>query len=105
MQHVDPRSLDIQWHEDPEVRQFIAALVKCAPYFLRAARAAAYGMASYLLLWLQPHFTFSFAALALAVFFLAIVKRTLFLAETALGLIVVSVFIPVGFPEWIQGLF
>jgi len=105
MQHVDPRHLGLPQHEDAELRQFISALTKCAPYLFRVARAGAYGMAAYLLLWLQPHFSFSFAALALAVFFLALVRRTMFLAEAALGLIVVSVFVPVGFPGLISGLF
>jgi hypothetical protein len=84
---------------------FLAALRKASPYLFRAARAFAYATACYFLLWLQPHFDFSFLALALGVFFLAIVRRTTFLAELALGLILLSIFTPVGLLRSLSDLF
>ncbi len=96
MQHVDPRHLTGETSEDYELQQLLAVLTRSSPYLFRVARAFAYAMACYLLLWLQPHFDFSFLAFTLAVFFLATVRRTTFLAETALGLIIASIFVPVG---------
>lgn len=94
MQHADPRNSDTYWHEDPELKLFRSMFTSCAPYLFRAGRAFSYAMASYLLLWLQPHFTFSFSAFGLAIFLLAVVKRSLPVAEVAVLLIAVSVFIP-----------
>ncbi len=105
MQHVDPRHLTTITSQDPELQQFLAILEKASPYLFRGARAFAYAAACYFLLWLQPHFDFSFLASALAVFFLAIVRRTTLLAETALGLVVLSVFVPVGLLSALSNLF
>lgn len=73
------------------------------PYLLRVGRATSYAVASYLLLWLQPHYTFSFSAFALAIFFLSLVKRVLPVAEVAILLIVVAVFLPVRFVNALLG--
>lgn len=105
MNHLDSNQLSAGWHADPEIRAFMDALAKGTPYAFRVARAAAYGMASYLLLWLQPHFSFSFSAFALAIFLLAIVKRSLPVAEIAVLLIVASVFIPVRLTQALGSVF
>jgi DNA polymerase III alpha subunit len=101
-QNVKPSNDD--W-DDAELRELVTAIVKCGPYLFRFARAFAYGMASYFLLWLQPYFTFSFSALALGIFFLATVRRTTFIAEAALAIIVLSVFIPPGMIQSLARLF
>jgi hypothetical protein len=68
-------------------------------YLLRLGRAASHAIAAYMLLWLQPHFDFSFTALAIAVFFMSLPKRTLPVAEIILLLIAASIFVPVGFTQ------
>jgi hypothetical protein len=62
-------------------------------------------MASYFFLWLQPYFTISFYALALGIFFLTTVRRTTFIAEAALAIIVASVFIPPAMVQSFASLF
>jgi uncharacterized membrane protein len=74
------------------------------PYLLRVGRAASYAVASYLLLLIQPHYTFSFSAFSLAVFFLSLGKRVLPVAEVAILLIVIAVFLPVRFVNALLGL-
>lgn len=109
MKHVDPADLAYENGTDAELQEvytFVSkAISKAAPYFFRTLRAFAYAMACYLLLWLQPHFDLSYTALASAIFFLALVRRTTFLAEAALILIFVSVFVPVGAVQSLLRLF
>jgi hypothetical protein len=72
----------------------LAFSVAYMPYLLRVGRAASYAAASYLLLWLQPHYTFSFSAFALSIFFLSLGRRVLPVAEVALLMVVIAVFLP-----------
>jgi hypothetical protein len=67
------------------------------PYALRAGRALVYACAGILLYWLQPHFEFGSIAFALAIFLLALISRGQHIAEVALLLIMISIFVPAGF--------
>lgn len=91
------------WTDD-ELRAVSTALSMCAPYVLRLARAGAYAIATFLFMWLQPHFTFSYLALALGVFFLATVRRTTWIAEVVLALVVLATFVPVALLRTLLGL-
>jgi uncharacterized membrane protein YoaK (UPF0700 family) len=84
---------------DKDIESFFNFVNFSRPYLLRLGRAIAHGVAAYMLLWLQPHFSFSFVALAIAVFFLSLPKRTLPVAEIVLLIVTASIFIPVGFSQ------
>jgi len=75
------------------------------PYALRLGRATSYGIASYLLLWLQPHYSFSFLTFALSIFFLSLGRRVLPVAEVAMLMVLVAVFVPTRLLNAIMGLF
>jgi hypothetical protein len=70
-------------------------------YLFRLGRAVSHAIAVYMLLWLQPHFNFSFAALAIAIFFMSLPKRTLPVAEIMILFVGISVFVPVGFTRFL----
>lgn len=82
--------------------EFDYVITKAWPYLLRVGRAFAYGLAGYLLAWLQPHFDFSFLAFGLAIFLLSLLSRGRILAEAALVMITISVFVPAGLLGSIQ---
>jgi hypothetical protein len=85
--------------DDVSIESFFEFLRSARPYFLRLGRAVAHSLAIYMMLWLQPHYNFSFFAMAVAVFFLSLPKRTLPIAEVILLIVAVSIFIPVGFTQ------
>lgn len=95
---------DTDWTEE-ELKALSAALSVGTPYLLRLGRACAYALAAYLFLWLQPHFTFSYLALAAGVFFLATVRRTTWIAEVVLACVVVAALVPAGLFREVAGLF
>jgi hypothetical protein len=66
------------------------------PYVQRTGRAFVYAAAGFLLYWLQPHFEFSSIAFALAIFLLSMVSRGRPIAEAALLLMAISIFVPAG---------
>jgi hypothetical protein len=66
---------------------------------MRLGRAFSHSLAAYMMLWLQLHFNFSFLAMAIAIFFLSIAKRTLPVAEIILLIIAASIFIPAGLTQ------
>lgn len=74
------------------------------PYVLRLGRAVSYAIASYLLLWLQPHYSFNFAAFALSIFFLSLGRRVLPIAEVAMLMILAAVFMPTRTLDAVLGL-
>lgn len=94
---------DTDWTEE-ELKALSTALSVGTPYLLRLGRACAYALAAYLFLWLQPHFTFSYLALAAGVFFLATVRRTTWIAEVVLALVVLATFVPVALLRTLLGL-
>lgn len=61
---------------------------------LRVGRAFLYALAAYCMLWLQSLFDFSYIGMAAVIFLLAIGNQTRLIAEIALGLILLSIFIP-----------
>jgi hypothetical protein len=93
LQQSGLRRSEDDW-SDEDAQDLVRSIVKFAPYLFRITRVFAYGVASYLLLWIQPHYTFSFAAMAFGLFLLATVKRTTIITEVALAVIVASVFHP-----------
>lgn len=65
---------------------------------LRVGRALLYALAAYFTLWLQELFDFSFIGMATVIFLLALGNKTRLIAEIALGLILLSAFIPPSVP-------
>lgn len=105
MQHVDPRHLNATRDKENDFGIDDALLQQGLDYAFRIGRAAAYGLAGYLLVSIQSHFTFSFAALSLTVFSLALVRRSLILAETVLVLLIIATFLPAELIQAINSAF
>jgi len=64
----------------------------------RVGRAFMYAFVAYCMLWLQSLFDFSYMGMSTVIFLLALGNKTRLIAEFALGLILLSIFIPPSVP-------
>jgi len=96
MKHVDVRRLPGSAEVAAEDRIIEAFYSRASLFALRFGRAVTYAIAAYLLLSLQQHFIFDHFWMAVAIFTLALVRRSLLIAEASLAIIALSVFVPAG---------